>query len=184
VSPHLDQTGLRANITRRHARTTAHHDLGALLDPCESSVLALVERISPPFPRITGPPSAFAVSNCFLWPLRPFMARPPLPASFHSRCKVRVKVRFRTSARANHAPFRARVESFFALSTEFDSLGQPQMSSTPIGYRFRASGRFRRHTCQRIVRCIEVMSFTRMLRSRPWPRELAKFGTSSRELFE
>jgi hypothetical protein len=37
-------------------------------DPCGSAVLALVERIWRPFPRITRPPLASAVRQCLLWP--------------------------------------------------------------------------------------------------------------------
>ena len=70
VSPHLDQTSPLSRTTPEGAHATA--DLSRswrASDSCESAVLALVERIQPPFPRIIGPPSAFAVSNCLLWPL-------------------------------------------------------------------------------------------------------------------
>ncbi len=113
-------------------------------DPFGSAVLALVERIWRPFPRITRPPLASAVRQCLLWPassrhdtvasvatLRCRLRQSPFPVSGASRSfarrhccqhrsallQVAFSSRRRFLAHPNHAPTALGVESCFALST-------------------------------------------------------------------
>src|SRR5712671_37264 len=112
VSPHLDQTSPLSRTTPEGAHATA--DLSRswrASDSCESAVLALVERIQPPFPRIIGPPLAFAVSNCLLWPLlNRFSPVRRCRLGSIPGARFRVSVCFQTPTHANHAPFRGGVE--------------------------------------------------------------------------